>query len=463
MTDQHSEHAHRFNPSGYSDPSDGDDRLDQTGRTAGGDRTSPADRPADRPDDRPDDRAGAGRPERFVLDPATPDLHGDNERLRQAGPVVPVTAEGVPAWAATRYDTLMTVLTHPDLTRELHHWSGRDALPPGTAIDRIVTDTSMLNADGERHRRLRMPLTTAFSQRRLNGLRPRIEELTARLIDRLAGMPPGEPVDLRLEFAYPLPREVISELIGIPEAHQDDLHRLTDAVAQVGGLEDSPELRKELRELLDRIIEERRGTPGEDLISDLFALHEKDGGRLSEDELFATIELLFIAGHVTTVNLITNAIGALLTERGQLDLLRSGQCPYSAAVEETLRWDSPIAYFPMRYAKREVEIDGVRLRPGEPVLACFASANRDPRQYGEDAGVFDVTRPQFTHLAFGHGPHFCLGAPLARLEGEIAIKALFEAFPEMELVRPVAELPPLDTLLGNSTRTMPVLLGPRAR
>ncbi|GAA3651430.1 cytochrome P450 [Nonomuraea antimicrobica] len=401
--------------------------------------------------------------DRLVLDPATHDLHGDNDRLRAAGPLVPVTAEGVPAWAATRYATLMSVLTHPDLSRELHHWTGRDAMPPGTAIDRIVSDTSMLNAEGERHRRLRMPLTAAFSQRRLNGLRPRIEELTARLIDHLAEQPPDQPVDLRPEFAYPLPREVISELIGIPPAHQDELHRLTDAVAQVGDLEDSPGLRKELRELLDRVIEERRGTPGEDLITDLFELHEKDGGRLSEAELFATIELLFIAGHVTTVNLITNAIGALLSRPDQLGLLRAGQCPYSAAVEETLRWDSPIAYFPMRYAVRDVEIDGVRLGTGEPVLACFAATGRDPDQYGPDAHRFDLTRPQAPHLAFGHGPHFCLGAPLARLEGEIALRALFEAFPDMRLASPVDELPPIDTLLGNSTRTMPVILGPRAR
>ncbi|WP_237108950.1 cytochrome P450 [Nonomuraea sp. MG754425] len=401
--------------------------------------------------------------DRFVLDPATADMHGDNEQLRKAGPLVPVTAEGVPAWAATRYASLLNVLTHPDLSRELRHWSGQDAMPRGSAIDRIVTDTSLLNAEGERHRRLRMPLTTAFSQRRLNGLRPRIEELTDRLIDRLAQLPPDRPVDLRLEFAYPLPREVISELIGIPAAHQDELHRLTDAVAQVGGLEDSPQLRRDLRDLLDQVIEERRDTPGEDLITDLFALHERDGGRLSEEELFATIELLFIAGHVTTVNLITNAIGALLSEPGQLGLLRTGKCPYSSAVEETLRWDSPIAYFPMRYAVRDVEIDGVRLRTGEPVLACFASAGRDPEQYGDDAHRFDLTRMQFTHLAFGHGPHFCLGAPLARLEGEIAIQALFEAFPGMKLAQPVEELPPLDTLLGNSTRTMPVVLGPRAR
>ncbi|MFC4011261.1 cytochrome P450 [Nonomuraea purpurea] len=400
---------------------------------------------------------------RFILDPATRDLHTDNDKLRAAGPLVPVTAEGVTAWAATRYATLLTVLTHPELSRELRHWPDRHTMPPGTAIDRIVTDTSMLNAEGETHRRLRMPLSAAFSPRRLERLRPRIETLTDRLIDHLAELPPGQPVDLRLEFAYPLPREVISELIGIPAAHQDELHRLTDAVAQVGGLEDSPELRKQLRELLDQVIEERRSTPGEDLISDLFKLHEKDGGRLSEDELFATIELLFIAGHVTTVNLITNGIRALLQAPGQLDLLRSGTCPYSTAVEETLRWDSPIAYFPMRYAVNDVEIDGITLRTGEPVLACFASAGRDPDQYGENADRFDLTNAPAHHLAFGHGPHFCLGAPLARMEGEIALKALFTAFPDMTSAAPLEELPPLDTLLGNSTRTMPVLLGPRAR
>ncbi|MEO3885413.1 cytochrome P450 [Nonomuraea sp. B5E05] len=401
---------------------------------------------------------------RFILDPATPDLHGDDDRLRAAGPLVPVTAEGVRTWAATRYSTLLAVLTHPDLSRELRYWKGRDSAPPGTAITRIVTDTSMLNAEGDEHRRLRAPLTAAFTPRRLKGLRPRIEELTAGLIDRLAAMPPDQPVDMRKEFAYPLPRDVISDMIGIPAGHQERLHELTDAVAQVGGsLDDTPDLRQALHVLLGQIIDERRDSPGEDLITDLITLREQDGGRLSNEELFATIELLFIAGHVTTVNLITNAIGALLHVPDQVELLRAGKCPYSAAVEETLRWDSPIAYFPMRYARRDVEIDGVRVRAGEPVLACFASAGRDPDQYGEDAHLFDLTDPPATHLSFGHGPHFCLGAPLARLEAEVALSALFDAFPEIAPAVPAEELRPLDTLLGNSTRTMPVLLGPRAQ
>ncbi|SDK63381.1 Cytochrome P450 [Nonomuraea maritima] len=402
---------------------------------------------------------------RFILDPATSDLHADNDRLRRAGPLVPVTAEGVPVWAATRYATLLAVLTHPDMSRDIRFWdaAARAAAPSGTAIDRIVTDTSMLNAEGEEHRRLRQPLTAAFSPRRLKALRPRIEQLTAELIDRLAGFPPDQPVDMRKEFAYPLPRDVISYMIGIPDAHQERLHELTDAVAQIGGgPDDSPELRHDLHVLLGQIIEERRGTPGEDLITDLIELRERDGGRLSNDELFATIELLFIAGHVTTVNLITNAIGALVNAPDQVKLLTSGECPFSAAVEETLRWDSPIAYFPMRYARRDVEVEGVALRAGEPVLACFASAGRDPEQYGESAHVYDLTRQPVNHLSFGHGPHFCLGAPLARLEAEVALSALFAAFPQIAPAAAPEELAPLNTLLGNSTRTMPVLLGPRA-
>ena len=206
----------------------------------------------------------------------------------------------------------------------------------------------------------------------------------------------------------------------------------------------------------------RRGTPGQDLITDLIEVREQDGERLSRSELLDTIELLFIAGHVTTVNLLTNAARAMLTRPDQLALVLSGERPWSAVVEETLRWDSPVAHFPMRYAVRDLEIDGIRLRKGEAVVACFASAGRDPDRYGERAGRFDVAAPQPGHLSFGHGTHFCLGAPLARLEGEVALAALFEAYPRMVLAGPDSGTRPLGTVLGNSTRSLPVLLGERS-
>ncbi|MEU7899692.1 cytochrome P450 [Nonomuraea sp. NPDC049152] len=400
----------------------------------------------------------------FVLDPATPDVHADNVRLREAGALIPVEVEGVRAWAATRYATLAAVLTHPDLSRDVSHWdpAAKAAAPPNTAVSKLASDTSMLNAEGDAHHRLRAPVSKSFSARRVEDLRPRVARLAASHVDRLAAMPPG-PLDLRLEFAYPIPRDVISELMGVPSSLREELHELTDVAARVGdGPDDVADARRQLCRLLDEIIEIRRDTPGEDLITDLIAASEQEEDRLTRSEVRDTVELLFIAGHVTTVNLITNAARVMLTHPDQLAAVRSGARPWSAVVEETMRWDSPIAHFPMRYAVRDLEIEGMPVRKGEAVIGCFASAGRDPDRYGERAERFDVTAPTQSHLSFGHGPHFCLGAPLARLEGEVALAALFAAFPDIRLANQENGWRPLGTVLGNSTRNLPVVLGRRA-
>ncbi|WP_219470185.1 cytochrome P450 family protein [Nonomuraea rhizosphaerae] len=403
-----------------------------------------------------------------VVDPAPRDAHADCARLRRMGPLVPVEVDGVRAWTTTRYSTLETILSHPGLSRDVRHWDPEAlaAMPPGTAVNEIVRDTSMLNAEGEQHRRLRGPLVKAFTPRRVRELRPRVEEIAAGLIDRMATLGPG-PVDLRREFGYPLPREVISVLMGIPEERRAELNTLTDILARVvEEPEDRNASRAALRALLGEIIELKRHAPADDLITALIEAAEgeaDESGRLSEEELFETVELIFVAGQVTTVNLLTNAVHALLRHPVQLARLRDGTLPWSAAVEETLRWDSPLAYFPMRYVIDDVEIDGVRLRKGEAVLACYTAAGRDPARYGPAAGRFEPVAEAPVHLSFGHGPHFCLGAQLARLEGEVALSALFEAFPELRAAQPSHELPPLGTVLGNSVRSLPVLLGERAR
>ncbi|MGV9309982.1 MULTISPECIES: cytochrome P450 family protein [unclassified Nonomuraea] len=406
------------------------------------------------------------RPAEFVLDPASHDVHADCAQLRELGPLVPVEVEGVRAWAATRYSTLVAVLTHPDLSREVKYWdpAAKAAAPPNTAVTRLAADTSMLNAEGGAHHRLRSPVSKSFTARRVQRLRPRVAEFAAAHLDRLAAMPPG-PVDLRLEYAYPIPRDVISELMGVPDALRDELHELTDVAARVGDTpDDVTDARKKLYKLLDEIIELRRDTPGEDLITDLIAASEHDGpDRLTRAEVGDTVELLFIAGHVTTVNLITNAVRVMLTCPDQLAMVRSGQRSWSEVVEETMRWDSPIAHFPMRYAVRDVEIDGVPVRKGEAVIGCFAAAGRDPDQYGAGAACFDLRAASPAHLSFGHGTHYCLGAPLARLEGEVALAALFEAFPDMRLADQDSGWRPLGTVLGNSTRYLPVHLGRRVR
>ncbi|MFF0519916.1 cytochrome P450 [Actinomadura nitritigenes] len=399
---------------------------------------------------------------RFVLDPEVRDVHGENARLREAGALVPVEIEGVRAWAAARHAALEAVLAHPDLSRDVRHWSaaGRRALRANGSLAPIVLAATMLNAEGAEHRRLRGPLSRVFSARRIGALRPRVEAVTAGFVDRLAELPPG-PVDLRREFAYPLPCEVISDVMGIPPERRAELAGDDHVLTTTRG---TPEQLASARAGRDAVIREtvaeRRRSPADDLISDLVAL---EGGELAEDEVFDTVQELYVAGHVTTVNLITSAVRLLLADPGQLDLLRGGARPWSAAVEEALRLESPLRHFPMRYAVRDVEICGVTVRKGEAVLACFSAAGRDPDRYGERAARFDVASDPPPHLSFGHGAHFCLGAPLGRLVGEVALSALFAAFPGLALAKPPDELDPVRTVLALSTTTLPVLLGARAR
>ncbi|GAA5086398.1 cytochrome P450 [Thermocatellispora tengchongensis] len=407
-------------------------------------------------------RRGDACPYRHVLASETPDLHADNDRLRAAGPLVPVVmVGGVRAWAATRYSTLQQILTHPAISKDITHWADYMAgrVPPDWPLLNIVAARSLITAEGEAHNRLRGLVSRAFTPRRVHNLEPRISELTLELLDDLAEHPPGEPVDVRAEFAYPLPRNVICELVGMPREWRAEMDELSDTLFRVTDDQACSDARMEgLHKLFRRVIELRRREPGDDLTSALIAARDEDGDRLTEEELYDTVMTMFIAGHETTVNLITNAIRALLAHPDQLALLRDGKLPWSAAVEETLRWDSPVAHFPMRYVLEDVEIDGVRLSAGDAVLSCYAAVGRDPDQFGEDAARFDVTRDTPSHLSFGHGPHFCVGAALARTEAELGLAALFTAFPDMTPAVPLTSLRPLSTVLSNSVRTLPVYL-----
>jgi cytochrome P450 len=165
---------------------------------------------------------------------------------------------------------------------------------------------------------------------------------------------------------------------------------------------------------------------------------------------------ILVAGHGTTLNLITNAVRALLAHPGQLDLVRSGRATWSAVVEETLRWDSPVGQFPLRYAVEDIAIGGAVIPKGDAFLASYAAAGRDPERHGPDADRFDVTRPAGRHLTFGYGPHYCLGAPLARLEAEIALPALFARFPGLRAAGAPGEPEPLPSMVSNSVQVFPV-------
>jgi cytochrome P450 len=272
----------------------------------------------------------------------------------------------------------------------------------------------------------------AFTARRVERLRPRITAITASLLDELAVR---TEIDLIASFAFPLPITVICELLGVG-TDSDRFRPWSRAIAKAIDI-DMPELMRaaslaseEMMEYFLPIIAGRRKHPGDDLLSALIAA-EDDGDKLSGDEVMANLVLLLFAGHETTVNLIGNGTLALMRNRGQWDRLRADPSLARHGVEELLRYDSPVQ-LTSRNAAVDIEIGGKTIKAGQHVVFLLGSANRDPDVFA-DPDELDLTRPDVRHLSFGGGIHFCVGAPLARLEGEIAFEALVGAFPNMRL------------------------------
>ncbi|MBX6769308.1 MAG: cytochrome P450, partial [Actinomadura rubrobrunea] len=323
-----------------------------------------------------------------------------------------------------------------------------------------VVARNMLTAYGDDHRRLRRLVSSAFTARRTAAMRPRIEAIAAELLDRLDAEPPGAVVDLRERYAYPLPIQVICELFGVHDAAaRAEMRRCTDSFFHTSaGPEEVVHAYTRMQELLGELVAAKRETPGDDLSSALIAARDDDS-RLSEQELIDTLMLMISAGHETTVNLLGNAVHMLLTHRDQLEMVRDGRASWNDVIEETLRAEGPIANIPIRFAVEDIPLDcGVTLRQGEPIIICLDAADHDPNVHGPDADRFDVTRADKEHMAFGHGVHYCLGAPLARLEASIALPALFDRFPDLALAAGPGEPAPQESFISNGRRTLPVRL-----
>lgn len=406
------------------------------------------------------------------MDPAGGCPHAANARLLARGAVAPVVLPGdVEAMAVLGHDALKEFLSHPDVAKGAAHFTAlQDGLiPDGWPLKTFATVQGMTTADGDNHRRLRSLVTKAFTTRRVEALRGRVEEMTAELLDGLAAMAvtDGEEgrraVDLRKHFALPLPMGVISELLGVDPEFRDQLHHLSNQIVATDILpEDAMAANRDIVAVLSAVAASRTENPGEDLTSALIAAREEDGDRLSGQELIGTLLLMIIAGHETTLNLITNAVRALCGHRDQLELVQSGKASWSDVVEETLRWDSPVSFFPFRYPTRDLTVDGTVIPKGTPVLAGYSAAGRDKAAHGPDADVFDLTRYAGTttrHLSLGHGAHFCLGSSLARMEATIALERLFTRFPDLDVAVAEAELPRHASFVGNSVRQLPVVLG----
>ncbi|WP_188987788.1 cytochrome P450 family protein [Saccharopolyspora thermophila] len=363
-------------------------------------------------------------------------------RLREAGPVHRVQGPmGVEIWLVTRYEEARAALADDRLAKSLAHapqWMRDQKLVSGE--DEGVAGRNMLDTDPPDHTRMRRLVAKAFTRRRIDRLRPRIEQITGELLD---GMARQREVDLIAALAFPLPITVICELLGVRLEDRDDFREWTRMMLTAPLTEEGAAQRERARRIREQylatLIAQARARvdhaidPDDqpDLISALVvAADERD--QLSERELLGMVQLLLIAGHETAVNLIGNGMLALLTHPDQLRLLRDEPDLLAGAIEELLRYDGPVERATPRFATEDVELGGVTIPKGSAVLVGLAAADRDPA-HTPGAEELDITRADRGHLAFGHGIHYCLGASLARLEGQVAIGGLLRRFPELAL------------------------------
>ena len=367
------------------------------------------------------------------------DPYGLYAGVREEAPVRRVVlADGRPAWIVTGYAEGRQALLDTRLVKRIDRALAArpEIVSPGFAHP--LFGRHMLANDGEDHARLRRLVGGAFSTARVAAMRPRVQAIVDGLLDELAQLPAEEPVDLVCRFTLPLPITVIFELLGVPFEDRDRLRAwfeaiFADPVAMAAG--EAGRLAADAAHAFFRdLVTAKRSAPGDDLLSALVACADND--RLSQDELISTAWLLLVAGHDTTVNLVGNGLVALFRHPDQLARLRADLGLVPAAVEEFLRYDGPLQHTTFRMTSEPVTIGGVEIPAHEQVLVVAAAANRDPSRFA-DPDRLDVERPDNHHIAFGHGIHFCLGAPLARLEADIAFTSLLGRFPTLRPAVPL--------------------------
>ncbi|MGW4690668.1 cytochrome P450 family protein [Streptomyces sp. NPDC004244] len=360
--------------------------------------------------------------------------------LQETGPARLVRLpDGVEWWIVTRYDDVLAGLEDPRLSSAANdHMASEDELPTTDAITSAnnATRRSMVNLDPPDHTRLRRLVVRAFSAKRIDSLRPRVQQIADELLDAMAQG--GHETDLISAYASQLPIRVICELLGVPEDHEA-LREKTGAAFQVVKDDESMKGMAEafswLTEYTTQLIRAKQNDPGDDLLSDLIAVHEEDDDRLDDEELAAMALTLLLAGHETTVQLIGNGMNALFNHPDQLAALLRQPELVRTAVDELLRYDGPTNPGVARFATEDVPLGGVVIPRGGLVLLSVAAANRDAARF-ERADTLDLTRDAAAHLGFGRGIHYCLGARLARLEGEIGIGSLLRRFPDIRLAVP---------------------------
>ncbi|MFD5896779.1 MULTISPECIES: cytochrome P450 [unclassified Streptomyces] len=409
--------------------------------------------------------AGAGAPppapELFTWEFAT-DPYPAYAWLREHAPVHRTRLpSGVDAWLVTRYADARRALADPRLSKnpvhhaEQPHAKGKTGIPGERGAELM---THLLNIDPPDHTRLRRLVSQAFTPRRVAEFAPRVQELTDGLIDAFAAK--GE-ADLIHDFAFPLPIYAICDLLGVPREDQDDFRDWAGMMIRHGGGPRGGVARsvKKMRGYLADLIHRKRDDPGDDLISGLIRASD-DGEHLTENEAAAMAFILLFAGFETTVNLVGNGTYALLRnpdqrERLQRSLDAGESALLATGIEELLRHDGPVEMATWRYATEPVELGGQSVAVGDPVLVVLAAADRDPERFA-DPDRLDLSRGDNKHLGYGHGIHYCLGAPLARLEGQTALRTLLTRLPDLRLAVDPSDLRWRGGLIMRGLRTLPV-------
>jgi len=401
--------------------------------------------------------------EPLEFNPFLPEMRVDPyplyHRLRSRDPVHQ-SFPGV--WILTRYADCVAVLRDPgrfsnDSRNSELYQAFRAARGREPTIMEDTAGRTMLFIDPPDHTRLRNLVNKAFTARRIEALRPHVREIVKGLLDDIEASG-RDTFDLVNEVAYPLPVTVICEMLGVPSQDWEQFHRWSsalvvtlDPVMSDEVLGPANEAALAFADYFTGLLTDRRAHPRDDLLTAMIAAEDR-GERLTEQELLAMCILLLIAGHETTVNLIGNGMLALLRHRDQLERLTTNPSLIRSATEEFLRYDSPVQFLG-RTLMEDVEIGGRHIRKGEQLVPVIGAANRDPAQFSEP-DILDIGRPDNRHLSFGGGIHFCLGAPLARAEGQITIVELIRHFPNLELATETFERRETVTLRG--LRSLPV-------